>query len=254
MTKNLKGGKHKHTKKNTTTKKDVPLVLVSELPPGHLYGMIVKNMGTAFEIECSNGKTERALIRGKMRKRVWLNKNDVVLVDNTELGTFYIIDKYTPDQVKQLKAKGEITFNIKDEENNDIAFRDGEDESASESESDDEIFKELDKKKLTQNRIKELDTKITSLQDEKQSLEIEEELRNQSQDEEQEDQLEQESKKSKVNTDKLVNVNKLAEKYKNKARGGRDIIRERGRTVARDRKGKGDGLATRENDIDIDAI
>jgi initiation factor 1A len=141
---NTRGGSsYKKKKKGQGFKKPEPLLLEKDCP-GCLYAMVTKKNGTSFEILCSNEKTERAIIRGKFRKRVWININDIVLVETNELGLFIIIHKYSQDDVRQLRSKGEINFttlNDSDDENN-IFF---EDENISDDE--DNILKELDKLK-----------------------------------------------------------------------------------------------------------
>ena len=112
---NTRGGsKYKKHKKGQGNKKPTPLILEKD-SPGCMYAVITKKNGTSFEILCSNGKTERGIIRGKFRKRVWLNINDIVLVDTNDLGLFIIVHKYSQDDIRQLRSKGELEFvNIND--------------------------------------------------------------------------------------------------------------------------------------------
>ena len=42
-------------------------------------------------------------------------------------GKYYIIHKYTPDQARQLKSKGEITFDVVASDHDDIIFAEDED-------------------------------------------------------------------------------------------------------------------------------
>jgi len=54
-------------------------------------------------------------IRGKMRKKVWVNQGDIVLVSlrdfQDEKGD--IIIKYQPDEARNLKTYGELPDNFK---------------------------------------------------------------------------------------------------------------------------------------------
>jgi translation initiation factor 1A len=63
-------------------------------------------------IGCDNRKSiERiATIRGNMRKKVWINKDDLVLVSLRDFqdDRCDIILKYTPEEIKMLKSYDEI--------------------------------------------------------------------------------------------------------------------------------------------------
>ena len=93
-----------------------------------------------------------------MRKKIWLNKDDIVLISRWDFTTdsekCSIINKYDSDEAKKLQKEGEFPENIKlesDCEFNDsimddmISFDYGnpgdseEDKSGSESDSEDEI-------------------------------------------------------------------------------------------------------------------
>lgn len=53
-------------------------------------------------------------IRGNMRKKIWINKDDFVLVSLRDYqdNRCDIITKYSPDEVKMLKSYGEIPKNL----------------------------------------------------------------------------------------------------------------------------------------------
>ena len=46
--------------------------------------MITKKFGTTFGIKCANGNDASARIRGKFKLKVWMNINDIVLVDGSQ--------------------------------------------------------------------------------------------------------------------------------------------------------------------------
>ena len=53
------------------------------------------------------------VIRGKMRKRVWINDGDIVLVALREFGdTADIVHKYYPEEAFELQELGEIPENV----------------------------------------------------------------------------------------------------------------------------------------------
>lgn len=53
-------------------------------------------------------------IRGKLRKKVWINTTDVILIGLRDFqdDKADVILKYTPDEARQLKTKGEIPEHV----------------------------------------------------------------------------------------------------------------------------------------------
>lgn len=102
------------------------------------YAQVLKITGGLYvQVQCfdATGKSlfeRKAHIRGKMRKRVWLSPGDSILVNlrNYQDDTCDVLLKYTPDEVRQLKAKGFVPY----DETNDDVMMDEVDES---DESDD---------------------------------------------------------------------------------------------------------------------
>lgn len=219
MPRNVRGGKHKHIKRSTRYNKDESLPLASE-QPDYIYGMIQKKLGVGFEVLCSNGKTELAIIRGKFRKKVWMNVGDIVLVDRTEIGKFIIVHKYTPEQARQLKSKGEIVFDVGNEQDSNVVFEGDKKNSSSE---DDEMFQNLVNSDININN--NTNNKINDLSPEKSTSESSSSSEDDSFDEQ----------KEKRNDNTLVNRNKLLKQFGNKSRGN-NIVRERIRAAARDKK------------------
>ena len=81
------------------------------------YGRITSICGNGrFQIECFDGKTRLGILAGNMRKRVWVNNNDIVLISRWEFSTendkCSIVHKYDEDEVKKLKRDGEFPENI----------------------------------------------------------------------------------------------------------------------------------------------
>jgi len=246
-----RGGYRKHVKKGNKYQNNTPLLLAND-QPGCMYAVITKKQGTSFEVQCcATGKMEYAKIRGSMRKKVWVNINDVVLIENPDLGQFYIINKYTPDQVRQLKAKGEIKIDAGSTGDN-VVF-DGDINAG--SDSDEEIIetankyseKVIDKKPL--DPVVENDENDDDNNDDDNNnnnnnnnnnksnndkVEDEENNSDDDTDEKSTDSSDKEKKKTKENN--LVNKDKLMAKFKHKTRGGKSIVRERGRAVARAKK------------------
>ena len=82
------------------------------------YGKVTRPMGNGrFEIECFDGKTRMGILAGNMRKKIWVNKDDIVLFSKWEFTTddakCSIVHKYDQDEVKKLQREGEFPIHIK---------------------------------------------------------------------------------------------------------------------------------------------
>ena len=108
MTRN-KGGKHHRKSKgfdDETMKKQLEFK-----EPGQEYALITKMLGNGrCECKCADGLTRLGHIRGTMRKRVWINIGDTVLISLREYqdAKADIIHKYTATETKTLVSYGEI--------------------------------------------------------------------------------------------------------------------------------------------------
>ena len=85
--------------------KDTPLP--SE---GQLLGVVRKVLGAdRVQVLCTDGKMRVCRIRGKLRRRVWVRVNDVVLVELWGFQTDTrgdIVGRYTAAQAEWLKKQG----------------------------------------------------------------------------------------------------------------------------------------------------
>lgn len=78
---------------------------------GQEYALVTKMLGSGHvECKCYDDVVRLGNIRGKMRRRVWINVGDVVLCGLREYQDekVDIIHKYTPDEVHNLRSMGEI--------------------------------------------------------------------------------------------------------------------------------------------------
>merc|ERR1712190_57440 len=78
---------------------------------GQEYGQVARMLGNGrCEVQCFDGTKRLCHIRGKMRKKVWVNQGDIVLVSlrdfQDEKGD--IIVKYMADEARNLKTYGEL--------------------------------------------------------------------------------------------------------------------------------------------------
>jgi len=78
---------------------------------GQEYAQVIKMLGNGrVEAQCYDGVKRLGIIRGSMRKRVWINVGDIILVS---LRYFQdkkadIIGKYTLAEARNLKMLGEL--------------------------------------------------------------------------------------------------------------------------------------------------
>lgn len=75
------------------------------------YALVEKILGDRrTELACADGEKRMGLIRGKFRKRVWINRYDVVLISLRDFQEEKadIIHKYKPEEVRELQRKGEV--------------------------------------------------------------------------------------------------------------------------------------------------
>jgi translation initiation factor 1A len=110
---NKKGGKkHKRNKKQDDTYEKT-LRLKEE---GQEYAQIIKCLGNCrFNVLCFDGKERMATMCGTMRKRRFINQDDIVLVSlrDWQDAKCDIIDNYDENLVRKMKDKGLVPDSIK---------------------------------------------------------------------------------------------------------------------------------------------
>mmetsp|Transcript_2586 Transcript_2586/g.4929 ORF Transcript_2586/g.4929 Transcript_2586/m.4929 type:complete len:135 (+) Transcript_2586:64-468(+) len=103
-----KGGKSRRRGKNNNEANKRELLLKET---GQEYAQVVKMLGNGrLEAFCFDGKLRKAHIRGKMQKKIWINKDDIILISlrNFQDDKADVIHKYTPDEVQELKRKNQL--------------------------------------------------------------------------------------------------------------------------------------------------
>lgn len=129
-----KGGKNRRRGKNDADDKR-ELVFKDE---SQEYAQVVKMLGNGrLEALCFDGEKRLAHIRGKLRKKVWINNGDIILLSLREFedGKADVIQKYSPDEARALKQYGELPETTKiseetlgDDEAGDVEFQEVSDE------------------------------------------------------------------------------------------------------------------------------
>ncbi|KAF2446929.1 nucleic acid-binding protein [Karstenula rhodostoma CBS 690.94] len=146
-----KGGKNRRRGKNENDNEKRELTFKEE---GQEYAQVIKMLGNGrLEAQCFDGTRRLGHIRGKLRKKVWINQGDIILLSlrdyQDEKGD--VILKYSADEARSLKAYGELPENAKinetdtygDQGDEGIGFEFDEDRDDSDD-SDDKDGKELD--------------------------------------------------------------------------------------------------------------
>ena len=78
MVKNQFGGNKAKRRKND---KETSIDIIFKTND-QLYGRIDNILGNKrFDVFCSDGTTKLGIVAGSLRKRVWINKDDIVLID-----------------------------------------------------------------------------------------------------------------------------------------------------------------------------
>ncbi|MFH1588354.1 MAG: translation initiation factor eIF-1A [Candidatus Diapherotrites archaeon] len=76
---------------------------------GELMGIVVQRMGgTQIMVLCEDGKERNCRIPGKMKKRIWMRQDDIVIVKLWDFQPIKadVIWRYTQSQAEHLRKKG----------------------------------------------------------------------------------------------------------------------------------------------------
>ena len=86
---------------------DEEKVVRVKLPKGdEIMGIIEQRLGgNKMMVNCFDGKTRNCRVPGRLRRKLWLRPNDVVIIEPWELDKDKgdVIFKYRPNQVRWLK-------------------------------------------------------------------------------------------------------------------------------------------------------
>jgi translation initiation factor 1A len=116
------GGKNRRRGKNENDNEKRELTFKEE---GQEYAQVLKMLGNGrLEALCFDGEKRLAHIRGKLRKKVWINQGDIILLSlrdyQDEKGD--VILKYSADEARSLKAYGELPESAKINETDTYGF------------------------------------------------------------------------------------------------------------------------------------
>lgn len=139
-----KGGKNRRRGKNENDNEKRELTFKED---GQEYAQVLKMLGNGrLEAYCFDGTKRLGLIRGKLRKKIWINNGDIILVSLRDYqdNKADVILKYSADEARSLKAYGELPDNAKinetdtfgGENDGDYGFEFDEDRDESDEEAD----------------------------------------------------------------------------------------------------------------------
>jgi len=120
-----KGGKNRRRGKNENENDKRELVFKDV---GQEYAQVVKMLGNGrLEALCFDGVKRLCHIRGKLRKKVWIGVGDIILIGLRDYqdSRADVIQKYNPDEARNLKQYGELPETARINETN---FGEGEEE------------------------------------------------------------------------------------------------------------------------------
>ena len=79
-----------------------------------ILGVVVKLLGfDRIMVKCQDGKERLCRIRGKMKRRVWIRNNDIVVVSPWDFQSDKrgdVVWRYTHSQADMLRRKGLLTI------------------------------------------------------------------------------------------------------------------------------------------------
>jgi len=108
-----KGGKNRRRGKADNDPDKRELVFKED---GQEYAQVTKMLGGGhLETMCFDNQKRLCKIRGKLRKKVWINLGDIILISlrNFEEGKADVLRKYTADEARSLKAYEELPEHAK---------------------------------------------------------------------------------------------------------------------------------------------
>jgi len=95
-------------KRKVFTEEEISKTIVTP-GPNQLIGKVAGLLGSGWAIIfCQDGVTRRCRVRGKLRRRIWVRVNDIVLVEPWQFQESHgeILFRYTANQVDYLISKG----------------------------------------------------------------------------------------------------------------------------------------------------
>ncbi len=107
------GGKGRKKGKGAASQKDKTLLVAAAVDERSAeYAFVREVCGQGhYRVVCNDGRERLGVLRGSMRRRVWVRRNDVILVTKRDFqdDKADIVHKYGGDEVLRLISMGEMT-------------------------------------------------------------------------------------------------------------------------------------------------
>ena len=106
-----KNNKNKKNKKNTSEPTENIRVTLPYKPKGEMFAVAETFQGgSRLQLICEDGKRRMGRIPGKLRRRMWVRENDLLIVVpwSFQDSKADVKFRYTPTQTSNLKRKGKI--------------------------------------------------------------------------------------------------------------------------------------------------
>ena len=106
-----KNKKNKKNKKNTPAPSENIRVTLPYKPKGEMFAVAETFQGgSRLQLICEDGKRRMGRIPGKLRRRMWVRENDLLIVVpwSFQDSKADVKFRYTPTQTSNLKRKGKI--------------------------------------------------------------------------------------------------------------------------------------------------
>ncbi|KAI2648954.1 Eukaryotic translation initiation factor 1A, X-chromosomal [Labeo rohita] len=147
-----KGGKNRRRGKNENESEKRELVFKED---GQEYAQVIKMLGNGrLEAMCFDGVKRLCHIRGKLRKKVWINTSDIILIGLRDYqdNKADVILKYNADEARSLKAYGELPEHAKINETDTFGPGDDDEIQFDDIGDDDEDIDDVSTKTLLSKR------------------------------------------------------------------------------------------------------
>lgn len=138
-----KGGKNRRRGKNENEADKRELIFKED---GQEYAQVSKMLGNGrLSAICFDGVIRLCHIRGKLRKKVWINQGDIVLIGLRDYqdAKADVILKYNSDEARNLKTYGELPESAKINETVTFGEDQAEDEVVFDDADDDDMMDDL---------------------------------------------------------------------------------------------------------------
>ena len=103
--------RNRNKKKKGSQETEIVRIRLPKKDEGEMFGVVLQRHGSdQIRVACEDGQERMCRIPGKMRKRVWIRENDVVVIRLWDFQPIKadIVWRYLGNQVQWLKRNGHL--------------------------------------------------------------------------------------------------------------------------------------------------